>query len=418
MIVTQIFNSCIIGIWDFMGKKLTLAFNVIFIIAIIYVISLFYAANNSQIVYTKSPKETEGILTTLPEQTEIPNENNVASSTAATTNIRNYHSIASSTISKKTHVTETKTETKHNDTVFKTEIRSDYENLDEEIIEDIKMTNNKTLSWGIYPGPVPESIEDFEKIITANPDYLAHFVHWGNGEGNLPSWLSKYAYDKGRTLVIFWEASDYLIGGTNQPKFSYKTILNGNHDAYIVSFAEQIKDYKGPVILIPFSELNGNWTPWSGTKNGNTPEEAVLAFRYVHGFFNNVPNVKFALAINAASLPNTYENRIEAYYPGHEYVDYVGIDGFNMGNPWESFSDIFSNPLNTLSKYNKPIFLFSFASAQGEQKNEWLNDALNVQMPKYPLLKGFIYFNQNKERNWLLWSDNETLSVFTDYVSR
>ena len=67
------------------------------------------------------------------------------------------------------------------------------------------MTNNKTLSWGIYPGPVPESIEDFEKIITANPDYLAHFVHWGNGEGNLPSWLSKYAYDKGRTLVIFWE---------------------------------------------------------------------------------------------------------------------------------------------------------------------------------------------------------------------
>ena len=89
-----------------------------------------------------------------------------------------------------------------------------------------------------------------------------------------------------------------------------------------------------------------------------------------------------------------------------------------MGNPWESFSDIFSNPLNTLSKYNKPIFLFSFASAQGEQKNEWLNDALNVQMPKYPLLKGFIYFNQNKERNWLLWSDNETLSVFTDYVSR
>ena len=319
---------------------------------------------------------------------------------------------------KKTPIPAVKTETSLNNTAVTNEIKNEDNTLGETIIENRPVTNYKTLSWGIYPGPVPESVEDFEKRIKANPDYLAHFVHWGNGEGSLPPWLSEYAYAKGRTLVVFWEASDYVVGGTNQPKFSYKTILAGNHDAYIEDFAEQIKDYKGPVILIPFSELNGNWTPWSGTKNGNTPEEAVLAFRYIHDFFNNVPNVKFALALNAASVPNTYENRIDAYYPGHEYVDYVGIDGFNMDNPWESFSDIFSHPLNTISKYNKPIFIFSFASAPGEQKAEWLDDALNVQMPKYPLLKGFIYFNQNKEENWLLWSDQETLSVFTDYVSR
>ncbi len=276
----------------------------------------------------------------------------------------------------------------------------------------------KKLSWGVYAGADPTAIGIFEKKITTNPDYLAYFVHWGNTEGKIPTWLHQYAYDKGRTLLIFWEASDHEIGGIYQPDYSYSTIINGDHDAYLTSFAKQAKDYKGPIILVPFSELNGNWNPSSGTLNGNTPQEAVLAFRYVHKFFANVPNVKFGLAVNASSVPETYENRIEAYYPGSEYVDYVGVDGFNMGNPWDSFSDIFTAPLNTLSQYGKPMFVFSFASAQGERKAQWLNDALNVQMPKYPLLKGFVYFNQDKERNWLLWSDTSTLKVFTDYIAK
>jgi beta-mannanase len=279
-------------------------------------------------------------------------------------------------------------------------------------------TLTKKLSWGVYAGAHPEAINDFEKRIDVNPDYLAYFIHWGNDNGKLPTWLRDYAYAKDRTLVIFWEASDYLIGGTNQPEFSYQTILNGEHDKYLSSFAEQTKNYKGPIILIPFSELNGNWTPWSGTMNGNTPEKAVLAFRYVHDFFDNVPNVKFGLAVNAASVPDTYENRIEAYYPGDEYVDYVGVDGFNMGNPAESFSYIFNSPLNILGKYGKPIFIFSFGTAAGEEKATWLDDALSVQMPKYPLLKGFIYFNENKERNWLLWSDKDTFEVFENYISK
>lgn len=278
-------------------------------------------------------------------------------------------------------------------------------------------TFTKKLSWGIYAGANPDEIKDFESRIDVNPDYLAYFVHWGNDNGKLPIWLKDYAYAKNRTLVIFWEASDYLIGGTNQPDFSYQTILNGKHDKYLASFAEQTRSYQGPIILIPFSELNGNWTPWSGTKNGNTPEKAVQAFRYVHDFFDNVPNVKFGLAVNAASVPDTYENRIDAYYPGDEYVDYVGVDGFNMGVPLESFSDIFSSPLKTLSKYGKPMFIFSFGTTESRDKADWMNDALNIQMPKYPLLKGFVYFNENKERNWLLWSDDNTLEVFKNYIS-
>lgn len=277
-------------------------------------------------------------------------------------------------------------------------------------------TKRSPLTWGVYTGATPGTVTEFESKVDANPDYLAYFIHWPNDKGQLRPWLKTVAGDKDRTLVIFWEASDHTVGGTEQPAYSYRRILAGDHDAYIEDFARQLKDYGDPIILIPFSELNGNWTPWSGTTNGNTPEEAVEAYRYVHGFFNNVPNVKFGLALNAQSVPNTPENAHTAYYPGDAYVDYVGLDGFNMNWPWESFNTLFAPGLATISKYDKPMFIFSFGSAEGEKKAAWLEDAF-TQMEKYPLMKGFIYFNQNKERNWLLWSDSETLNVFNEYVS-
>lgn len=280
-----------------------------------------------------------------------------------------------------------------------------------------KTANKKPISWGVFAGSSPTTIHEFETRVKENPDYLAYFIHWGNGEGALPTFLSDEAYKKDRTLVLFWEASDYKIGGTDQPDFAYSTILRGDWDNYIISFAKQLKKYEGPVILIPFSELNGNWTPWSGTKNGNTPELAVKAFRYVHDFFSDVPNVKIGWAVNSVSVPQTAENQIANYYPGEAYVDIVGVDGFNMDYPWLSFEEIFSDSLETISQYNKPVFIFSFGSAEGPQKAEWLREALYTQMPRYPLLEGWIYFNQNKERNWLLWSDKDTFFVFKNYIS-
>ena len=40
------------------------------------------------------------------------------------------------------------------------------------------------------------------------------------------------------------------------------------------------------------------------------------------------------------------------------------------------------------------------ASAAGAQKPAWITDAVNVQMKKYPLLKGWLWFNENKEQDW------------------
>lgn len=274
---------------------------------------------------------------------------------------------------------------------------------------------NNTLSWGVYPGWNKQDIIDFEQNV-GNPNIIVDFVHFGN-ENRFPNDMAPYAKDKGRTLAIFWEYTDYTNTSVSQPKYSYDAILRGDWDLYMRSFAAETKAYGGPIILIPFSEMNGDWFPWSGTQNGNTPEKAVLAYRHVRDIFKGIDNVKFGWSPNQESSPDTPENAISRYYPGDTYVDYIGLDGFNFGGTQErSFDSLFGNALTILSGYDKPIYLFSMATAEGPGKAAWITDAFTVQIPKYPKIVGWIWFNENKERDWRVNSDPAALVAFRAIV--
>ncbi len=264
--------------------------------------------------------------------------------------------------------------------------------------------------WGAFVGWQETALASFESLVGAQADYQAVFVHWGN-EKDFPMYL-KGLKDQGKTLVIFWEALDYTTTTLNQPKYNYDAINAGNWDSYITKFATDAATYGGPVIIIPFSEMNGNWFATGGTVNGNTPAKFITAWKRTRGFFTS-PNVKFGWAPNSDSHPDTAENQLEKYYPGNQYVDYVGVDGFNDGKPtWRTFDQIFGDVIKRLSVYNKPLFIFSFASMEGTKKAAWITDALTVQMQKYPQIKGWIWFNENKEKDWRVNSDPASLSAF------
>jgi hypothetical protein len=271
--------------------------------------------------------------------------------------------------------------------------------------------SQKPLAWGFYTGEKPEQILALEQSLGKSLKLVAVFIHFGN-ENQFPHYLAPTIRDTGKTMVIFWEYTDYNIASPYQPRFSYDAMLRGDWDAYMKSFAAEAKAYGGPVILIPFSEMNGDWFPWSGTLNGNTPEKEILAYRHVHDIFAGVPNVKFGFAPNNDSVPNTPENSLDKYYPGDAYVDIVGVDGFNFGDPWETFDEMFSSPLAVLAAYNKPIYIFSMASAEGEKKSAWITDAFTKAIPKYPKVEGWIWFNESKEEDWRIDSDPKSFESF------
>ena len=157
--------------------------------------------------------------------------------------------------------------------------------------------------------------------------------------------------------------------------------------------------------------MNGNWDPWGGTVGNNTPEKVVATWKHIYDIFGSISNVKFAWAINNISVPNTAANAIAKYYPGDGYVDYVAVDGFNFGNPWQSFDQIFKSTLNEVSQYGKPIYILSTASSQGSQKASWILD-FGAKVETYPLLKGWVWFNENKEKDWRVNSDSNSIEAF------
>lgn len=266
------------------------------------------------------------------------------------------------------------------------------------------------MQWGAYVGWRTTDLPAFESLVGKKANIQATFVHWGN-ENQFPSELAAPLKASGKTLLIFWEAMDYNADVVNQPNFSYDKILAGNHDAYVKSFAAQAKAYGGPVIVIPFEEANGNWYPWSGSVNGNTPAKHIAAYRRVHDLFAGVSNVKFGWAMNNDSVPDTAANKLENYYPGDAYVDYVGANGFNFNNPWQTWDQVFGPILTKLAQYNKPTYIFSMASAPGTQKAAWITTGF-TSLKKYPKVAGWVWFNENKERDWRINSDANTLSAF------
>ncbi|MDP3882882.1 MAG: glycosyl hydrolase [Candidatus Staskawiczbacteria bacterium] len=270
-------------------------------------------------------------------------------------------------------------------------------------LNQTRVTENKMFSgkkfWGAYTGNTTVSFLDFQNQVGKKADIQAVFIGWYE---KFPINLALPLKQNNQTLVIFWE----------QYGVTLDEIMSGSTDEYIRQFANDAQAYGASVILAPLHEMNGDWSPWSGVTGENTPEKVVLTWRHIHDLFSKKnSNIKWAFVVNNESSPDTEENKIQNYYPEDEYVDYVGVDGFNFGEPWQSYADIFSEPLKQLKAYNKPVYIFSMASAQGPEKAVWITDAL-LKIKNDPQIEGFIWFNVNKEKNWLVSSDAFSLEAF------
>ena len=247
--------------------------------------------------------------------------------------------------------------------------------------------------WGAYLSD--GNVSAFQTTVGKTMDMQAVFYGFGD---SFPS-----SSDKTKTLLIYWEPSN----------ISLSSIISGGQDSTIKQFVTQAKTYGGPVILVPGEEINGNWDTWDGAYGSNTPALAVSAFKHIHDVVYSVgaANVKIGWDVNNDSVPDTSANAIANYWPGSNYVDYVCVDGFNFGNPWQTYSSVFSSALSQVRGYGKPILITSMASAESSQKAAWITDALN-QISSYSSITGFIWFNENKEQDWLVNSDAAALQAF------
>ena len=98
-------------------------------------------------------------------------------------------------------------------------------------------------------------------------------------------------------------------------------------------------------------------------------------------------------------FPDYKWNNEYEYYPGDEYVDVVGITGYNNGTyyegeTWRTFDEIYE-PLysKTVTNYNKPIMITEFAcSNAGGDKEDWVKDMFRS-IGKYDKIKVAVWWD-------------------------
>ncbi|MFH1387383.1 MAG: glycosyl hydrolase [bacterium] len=228
-----------------------------------------------------------------------------------------------------------------------------------------------------------ENIPAFEKLIGTKLAVVHWYIHWFEP-------FPKIEIEN--VPMLTWEP--WVEGALN-------SILSGKHDTYIKDFLTAAKEYGKPLLLRFAHEMNGNWYPWVG-------KEYKQAWAYIHNVKRELraDNVNFVWCPNNESLPSEPWNEFANYYPGDQYVDWVGLDGYNWGyDKWQAFDQVFGSAYNKLAALtNKPMMIGEFAAGEDgvHDKEAWIKDAFQKIRTKYPRLRLVCWFNINKERDWRL----------------
>lgn len=273
--------------------------------------------------------------------------------------------------------------------------------------------------WGVLAdsyGTDLSELDAAEAAAGARVDLFGFYQGWASGEP-FDRARADAVTARGAIPVLAWEPYDWQAG-TEQPEFALSRILRGDHDAYIRSWARDITAWGKPLMLRFAYEMNGDWMPWSEGVNGNRPGEYVAAWRHVHRIFasEGAANVSWVWAPNVAYSGST---PLEGLYPGDDYVDWLGVSGYNWGtgvtewHTWQSVEDVFGATLAELrSLATKPIIITETASAEsGGDKAAWIRDLFPA-LGRHPDVAAVMWFNYDKETDWRIQSSAAARDAF------
>jgi Glycosyl hydrolase family 26 len=225
------------------------------------------------------------------------------------------------------------------------------------------------------------------------------------------------------SIPFFSWASQSTPGTLNQPDFQLSDVIEGHHDAYIRSWAEAARDWGHPFFLRFNWEMNGNWFAWQEGVNGNQPGESVATWRHVHDIFASVgaTNVTWVWCPNVD--PGGKMTDLASLYPGDQYVDWTGLDGYNWGtNPahpdkWRSFDDLYRatyDEITTSIAPTKPLMISEIGSTEsGGSKSEWIADAIESVLTEYPQVRGVLWFEKHDDgMDWPIESSSSSAAAF------
>jgi len=179
--------------------------------------------------------------------------------------------------------------------------------------------------------------------------------------------------------------------------------------------------------------MNGDWYSWS---INSTPTDYVLSWRHIHDIISskglNWTRVQWIWCVNNADV-GSY--KAEEYWVGGNYVDWLGIDGYNFGgsakwSTWTTPVHVYPHMMGRLRNLSstKPISINEYGTTSLHKNNisdvqlktEWLNEFC-VYINNNSDIKMASYFNREKETDWAIFAGSHgdtvwnNLNVYSGY---
>lgn len=293
--------------------------------------------------------------------------------------------------------------------------------------EDSKESvRKKPLDWGLYQILWSRRYQDIlEREISRFASRPKYVTFYRDLSRPFPTTAVRAIAAHGAVAVVSLE----LWSWHGRRRESYLPMINaGEFDAAFRRWAGAARDHGGRVLLRFGFEFNGDWFSWSGD-----PPAFVAAWRRAYDIFRQVraENVEWVWAPNVVSIPETPENDMHGYYPGDDYVDWIGVDGYNFGDhhdkwhKWQSFPEIYATVRRDFQQRYAamPVMITEFGCAPGEpgQREKWIRDAFET-LQSWPQVEAVIWFNFDKRRegepDWRLVETDGSLAVFNETFAK
>jgi hypothetical protein len=275
---------------------------------------------------------------------------------------------------------------------------------------------------GTVPGHTmvddPALLASYERKIGARVQVASYF--YGVGDVFPGRRETLFAAGGSRAVLLSWD-----MGSTTAHRFTVWS--SGRYDAYLRKIGRAAAAYPYQIYVRPWPEMNADWVPFQPTNAGTrpaggTPAQFIKAWRHVVDTVRAAggTNIRWVFNPTVDVYPGT--TSVRAIWPGRQWVDVLGIDGYNWGNVprWRTFNELYATQYKRLTSLDptRPVWVCEFASREptvddgapvdvAHDKGRWLSEVFSTK--GFSRVQALVAFDLRKERDWRVASSTSAL---------
>lgn len=225
------------------------------------------------------------------------------------------------------------------------------------------------------------------------------FLPWEDVDLSTLSIADAYAQQRGRSLLITIEPWSWSVDWRLSPEELHRGIANGRYDTNMASICAEIAKLKSPVTVRWAQEMDEfdnqfTWAHWQ-------PQDYVAAYRRaVTECRKHLKTAKFMWS------PKGNEG-LEAFYPGDEFVDIIGLSVFgyqkydnDKTGRDQTFAERLTPGYERVKDFGKPIWVAELGyEGNPSYVRDWAENVVKPH-PQFPDLIAVVYFNDREVYAW------------------